>query len=131
MQPSEDDGDRKEHDVARVSTEKSHEFNHLCESEYKSEQGPERILAIHQIPFSSRIPKGVQYEWIGYESQRGEGGQVQSVCAPDLLSILKSSSQHTFEFEHWPIGLHNVRLVTCAVFRCRCAEKAVCLKEVI
>lgn len=88
MEISENDRDRQEHDVAWVSHEETNKLDDLGESEHENDLRPEGILAAGRIPVLGRFPEREDDEWVHHEGQGRKSGNVQRICAPELLAVI-------------------------------------------
>lgn len=88
VEPAKQDRRRKEHDVARVAPEQSHQLDCLGEAKYKDDLGPEGLLAADGVPLGGALPQRVDDEGVEKEGQGGEGGDVKRISAPGLLPFL-------------------------------------------
>lgn len=86
MEVTEHNRDRQEHDVSGVLLEEPDEFYHLGEGEHENELCPKGISLGCGIPIGRPLPERDEEQWVDHKGQGCEGGDMQGVCAPRLLS---------------------------------------------
>lgn len=88
MEVPKNDGHGEEHDVGRVAAEEANELDNLGEGQ-ECELGVKGTVSVHGLPTFGTPPEGCQDEKVEDEGERGEGCNVQCICAPPLLSVDK------------------------------------------